>query len=193
MQNSSWLVFSVIKNVEKIIDSKFDSNNIKYDSIKNKVNYQWFSRARKYSVDISKRIYNDIENHFYSYDDLIITLCYMYIFDKKVNLNSINKNYVKSTMKLFTKEELERNKKFILDVNKQVKLKNINEFFDIKDDGVSVVYHLIMDKNISPIFYVYFTNKNLTIKKENVILDEYKRFEKIMYLIIKTLFKPQEV
>jgi hypothetical protein len=50
-----------------------------------------------------------------------------------------------------------------------------------------------MDKSISPIFYAYFINKNLTIKKENVILDEYKRFEKIMYIIIKTIFKPQEV
>jgi len=193
MQNSSWLVFSVTKNLDNMIDSKYDCNNIKYDSIKNKVNYQWFTRAKKYSLDNCKRIYNDIENHYYSYDDLIVALCYLYIFNKKFQLTWINQNSVKNIMKSFTKEQLEKDKNFILEVNKEIKLKGIDKFFDINDDGLSIVYQLIMDKSISPIFYAYFINKNLTIKKENVILDEYKRFEKIMYIIIKTIFKPQEV
>jgi DNA primase large subunit len=185
MKNSSLIVFSIIKNIEKNINK----NIVDINNIFKPVSKIWFERTNNYYKDACKKIYNDIENNYYNHNDLAITLLYEMIYNKKINFFDINHKKIKEVKSMMNKQQLEKDKNLIVVINKQINLKNVNDFFKINEDGLSIVYHLIKDKNISPIFFIYFMNKGLTVQKENIIiLDEYIRFEIIIQILDKILF-----
>jgi len=185
--NSSLLVYSVINNLIKTINTDIEIEDVDVFQIGD--NRFKYLKSKEYFHIYCKKIYNDLENSYYDYSDLILFVCHQYIFNNKINLKDINNKNVNEIIKLYTREQLEKDKKFILSVIKQSIVKNLNELFKIKEDGESIIYSLIQQKFISPFFFAFIKQKNvLTDEKENVILtDIYERFIKIIQIITKTL------
>lgn len=190
MENSSYAVFSVLKNFNYFIKTKNTNKSINRDNLFKPVWRGCFDNCRDSRLIIQcQRIYNELENHYYTYDDMIIALAYMYLFSENVKLSDLKTSNVVSICKKFTRSQLDIDKKFILNVNKYIKFNKLEDFFKLNDDCKSVIYELIMDKTISPIFYCYFVNKYLTNLFENDIFNtEYKRFNKIISIISTILF-----
>lgn len=78
---------------------------------------------------------------------------------------------------------------FITKMNETLKLKNVCELFEIKENGESIIYELIKQNYVTPVIFVNLYEKLLTIKNKDVILksNNYKKFEYSMKFIIKIL------
>lgn len=185
MEKSSWMVFSVIKNVYAYIKKDKDIDIFK------KVNSFQFQKCSKYFLENSKRIYNEIENGYYTFHELAVYLLYKEMMDEKMNLYIINQKTVKEAMKLFTNKKIKEDLKLIKQIHKELDFKKgIVEYFDIKEDGTNIAYMLTKKGRISPIFFIRNFQKALTENNENVIIyksSEYEQFEKIAIKIKETL------
>lgn len=184
MVNSSLQVFSFLVNAKKIIESeKEDLSNIF------KIRQFHYKSARKISIDISKRIYNELENHLYTYKDILIFMLYQYAFLGKVNIYKISSEDIKRVSKIFSKKQFKIDEDFILKINKNIKFKNIIDFFEIRESGEPIIYNLIKQNYITPVFYIKYYEKLLTNQNKDVILKSknYMRFEYAMKMIIKII------
>jgi hypothetical protein len=186
MNPSIYKTFSVINNSIK------SAKKLKKLDLYEYCNEFQFNRSSDYILSKSKTIYNDIENHYYSYDDLIVAIAYNFIFKKSLSWNEINNKNILNIKKLFTQGQLEQDKKFIIKVCEKINHLDANnplgDLFKINEDGKSIIYELVLQKNISPYFYIYFKNSFLTLNQEYVILNkqiskEYKKFEFLTNLI----------
>lgn len=178
-------VYSVFKNCQDIIVNK---KNTDLDKI-------WptnlYNKLPDYIQKNYHRIYNDIENGYYTYFDLILAIYHKYLFTEKVFVNKIKYKYIKDTKNLYTKSELQKSKKILLDINSEFGFKNIQKYFNIQEDGYALIYNLIKKEIVSPILflkYFNFTENNKNVNKE------YKRFIYIMKKIknIINMTKKQE-
>lgn len=185
--NSSLLVYSVINNLGKIINTDIEIEEIDIFNVGS--NRFRFLKTAEYFRVYCKKIYNDIENHYYNYSDMILFICHQYIFDTKINLKDINNKNVNEIVKIYSKEQLEKDKEFVKSIIQKSILKNFNELFTIKEDGESIVYALILHKYISPFFFIFTEEKKrLTSEIKDVILNnKYERFLKITKIITKIL------
>jgi hypothetical protein len=183
MEKSTWMVYSVIRNVYT-----FAHKGKEIDLFK-KVNYFNFQRAPKFFVENAKRIYSEIENGYYTYHELIIYLLYKYMMGEILNLYGIKQNTVKEAMKLFTFKKLQEDLKVIKQIHKELKFKRgKKEYFEMKEDGTNIAYILTKKERISPIFFIRNFDKLLTNQNENVIINkEYEQFKRIAKKIKETL------
>jgi hypothetical protein len=189
MENSSRLVFSVVKNLESLC-KRVSKKKVDYD-IKNlfkSFSNVGYSKVKESNKTFCARIYSDIENNYYSYKDLIIYCVYKSIFGETFGLYNINRKSIHNVKKLFSKKRLKEDKEFIKKVNEKLKIKKLKEYFDINLDGENIAYSLVKDKVISPIFYLQYYKKYLTNLSENHIFkdDNFCRFERLINLIFKT-------
>lgn len=172
------MVFSIIRNVDCFVKVKKDVDIFK------KSHVQRFNRSSEYYVKNSKRIYNDIENGYYTLTELAIFLLYRYMLDcKKINLYSIKYDSVKKVMLLFTNKRREDDLELLKYIYTEMKFKRGKcEFFDIKEDGTNLAYVLVKKERISPIFFIRNFEKCLTSYKEDDIFKskEYEQFERIV-------------
>lgn len=184
MKNSSLLVFSFLINANKIIESEKDN----LEDIFN-IRYYHYKNCKPYSKEISKRIYNELENNMYNYTDLFIYMLYKYAFNEKLKSNSIYANEVKRVRNIFTKNQLKKDENFINEINKTIKLKTINEFFEIRENGEPIIFELIKKQYVTPVFYVKYYEKVLTDKNKDVIFmsKEYEKFKYAMNVIVKII------
>ncbi|MFW6219535.1 MAG: hypothetical protein ACOC33_01575 [bacterium] len=185
MKNSSLTIFSIYQNVKKIVVSQ------KYDTpIFKKVASIWFNKSNEFVKNNCKRIFNDIENNYYTHNDLVVFILTYSIYNSKfISLNKITYKNIKDTLKLYTKKTLIKDKTFIKKINDELNFKNIADFFIINDDGENLIYNLIIKKYISPIIFLQYRKKCLTINEKNTILknEKYLKFEKYMNMINKHL------
>jgi len=185
MENSSLVIFSIYQNVKKIIEKQT------YDvPIYKKVSNVWFNKTNSFTINNCKRIFNDVENSYYTHNDLVTFLLSMSLDSSKIiGLNKVNYENIKKTLKLYTKKSLIRDKEFIKSINKEFEFDNISQYFVINDDGENIIYSLIMNKHVSPILFLQYSKKCLHVNSENNILksEDYLRFEKLMNLIFKTI------
>jgi hypothetical protein len=174
MKNSSLLVFSVIKNVASFVKGK-DVDIFK------KLHIISLQRANEYHQNNAKRIFNDIENNFYDYRGLVLYLLYNAMMDETITLYDIKDRNIKSVVKLFGKEQLAEDKEFIRKVNQSMNFKHISDFFRLTQEGFPVIFPLIKQKYISPVFFMKYYKKDLTTQKEDVIIlsTDYERFLRI--------------
>lgn len=173
MQSSVLRVYSIIFNIVNIVKKK---RNIKIDVL---VYKGQFEKVREYYKIHCKRIFNEIENSFYSYKDLKLFVLYSYLFVKWPNIKNINKKNIKEVKLLFSKNRLEEDKKYFLEINKRVKLNDLEKYFIIKE-GVSIVYNLIKKKLLSPIFWIKYSSIVDNFEGESI---EHKYFRRICNLI----------
>ena len=185
MEKSTWMVYSVIRNVYDFVEKGKDVELFK------KVNYFNFQRAPKFFIQNSKRIYSELENSYYTYHELTIYLLYRYMMDEKLNLYGINQKSVREAMKLFTIKRLNEDLKLIKQIHKELNFKRgLKDYFEIKEDGTNIAYVLTKKEKISPIFFIRNFDKHLTNQNENVIINvsrEYEHFKRIAKKIKETL------
>lgn len=184
-QVSSFNVFCVYNNIQKIIDTGEWFPEIQ------DVSPKWYENSPEWIVNRCKDIYNDLENKYYSYNELMIYMYYCHLFKKGEILCGNLHSKIIDTTQLFSKNQLEQDKKLIIEINKKLKLKPdpAFELFKIRSEGFSIIYDLTKKKKISPIFFIKYERKVLTNRKEYDIFkhDDYKKFEFILDLISKHL------
>jgi len=183
MESSTWMVYSVIRNVYTFVQKEKDIDLFK------KVNRFNFQKAPKFFIQNAKRIYSEIENGYYTYYELAIFLLYQYMMDGKINLYGTKQKTVKEIMKLFTIKRLNEDLKLLKQIHKELNFKKgIKEYFEIKEDGTNIAYILTKKEKISPIFFIRNFDKALTKFNENVIINvEYEQFKRIAKKIKETL------
>lgn len=184
MEKSTWMVYSIIKNVYTFVNKGKDIDLFK------KVHYVAFQRASKFFIENAKRIYNDIENGYYNHYDLVIHLLYKSMMGEKIDLYSVKEKTVKETLKLFTIKRLKEDLELIKEIHKELKFKKgIKQYFTILEDGTNIAYVLTKKERISPIFFIRNFEKALTESQEDVIIKskEYEQFEKIAKKIKETI------
>lgn len=179
---------SVIQICSLILNSKtlFERNR-RVKNIHKNVGPIPLQRSTEYSTRHYKRIYNDIENSFYSYKDLTAFIALYYLWETKLNLYDIKDSSVKGTSYILSNErynedlETVNNALAIFDTSGVVQ--NYNMLFKTNDIGTCHAYELIIEGIISPIFFI----KNLKIyedfKEEDKESDEYRCFIKKIYYI----------
>jgi hypothetical protein len=176
MNNSSWLIYSIIKNVYVFLKKDDDINLLTKCHIRN------FQNASNFFREQSKRIYNEIENNYYTIYDFILVLLYQAMIYDKIQLYEIKVNNVKNILQLFTTNQLQNDLELLKHIYQELKLKHgLLAYFEIKEDGTNIIYNLIKKQKISPILFIRNFKKFLTTGGENGIIKntEYLQFEKI--------------
>jgi len=184
MKNSTLLVFSVLKNTEEFVKKGKDIDIYKMSNIFR------FQKSSKFYVENAKRMYNDIENGYYTLKELAIYLMYHYLMgEKKIKLYSIKPKHITDIMKLFTTKRLKEDLNLLKAVHKQLKLKNLSDYFHIKEDGTNIAFGLTKIGKISPVFFIRNFEKFLTNEQKDDIINskEYEQFVKIAKKIKDTL------
>lgn len=184
--NSTYNIFCVYKNLINTVKT-LEENNIL-------TNVYGFQNCNETLLIKLKTIYNDIENNYYNYDDLIIYILYNLIFNTNGSFiyKGNNCEKLKEVLKLFTKRRLEEDQSLLIEVNKKMKLQPnpMVELFKIREDGFSFIYKLIKQKKISPLFYMMYVSKILNDDKNNndeLKHDNLKQFEFTINLLKKYL------
>jgi hypothetical protein len=184
MNNSSFYIFSIIRNVENFIKKNVDKD------FKILVNRFMFIKARPYHIENCKRIYNEIENNYYNHDDMIFFMLYRYMMEDKCHLGQINRKNLAEFKKLISKSKTKEDMEFLKSIYKEMEFKSLDDFFELKEDGTNVAYMLTKKGYISPVFFIKNAKKLLTNDCDHVIFKckEYAKFERIAYKIkqIKT-------
>ena len=184
-RNSTLFVFSVICNVEAFLKNGKD-----IDLFKNS-HFKRLERASKYYTDNARKMFNEIENGYYTINELVIyLLSYAMIEPKKINLYKIKFEHIIEAMKLFTNKKKKEDLELITKIYNEIGFKKgICDFFEFKEDGTNIAYILTKNNKISPIFFIRNYENCLTKQKENDIIKdkEYERFEKIASKIKKIL------
>lgn len=212
MLNSSLLIFSIIRNLEiyvmklkkyiKNIDKlkKLDNSEDKINKIKNKIinsgdindffkilPYKVFKNTNKYYVKYVTRIYNEIESGCYSHNNIILYALHEYLFGN-LDIKTINVDNIKNVIKLYSIDQLNVNKEFMLSINQNIKIK-LNDYFKINSNGDCIIYNLIKNKYVSPIIYLFISKKVFTNceKHINFMSIDYFQFWKLLEIIKKIL------
>ena len=107
---------------------------------------------------------------------------------KRVSLPAITRKNVSNVMQLFTTKRYKEDQEFIIDVNQKVKLGCIENYFKINSKGRNVVYGLILEKFVSPYFYIKL-KKKLSKKTDFKKSKDLEKFEFVLFKIEKILDK----
>ena len=138
-----------------------------------------------------KRIGRDLQNRVYDKKDLTLALLFVYYYSKNINLTAVKKSLVDYAIERFSEKQYEKDKQFVLDICKEVNIKGIEDFFRITEDGTSLLYKYIIEKQyISPFFYIRLVGKVPTHNKQK-INNNYKKFDKISLAISDLLTKKE--
>jgi len=181
--NTTLKVFSIIRNVEDFVKGGNDIDLFKL------CHFIRYKKSSKYYITNAKRIYNDIENGYYTTKELVVYMLYKSMMaNKRIDLFKIKGEVVRETMKLFTKKTLNKDLEVLKSVAKNMEFKNIQDFFDMKEDGTNIAFVLTKKELISPVFFIKNLNKNLTSEsKDDIINVEFEQFKKIAKKIKETL------
>ena len=145
---------------------KYFEKNINIKNFESNVSMTQFSRLKPYTLARCRKVAREINNCHYTLDDYKNYLMYLCLFNKKLSWKQINSENVKLTANLFTRKQFELDKKFIIELNKKVKLESIEEYYQINSDGNNFLFNLILDRSISPIFYYKMFVKTKSKKYE---------------------------
>jgi len=133
-------------------------------------------------VNNMKRIGEELQNKDFDKKDLTLAFLFLYYNSKHLNLTVVKKNLVLAIIDKFSDKQYEKDKEFVLSICKEIKIKGIEDFFKIMEDGTNLLYKYIQREYISPIFYIRLVGKVPThnIEKQN---DNYKKFTKLSHAI----------
>jgi len=192
MINSTMMLFSVYNNIKTLVKKQKDVDifESRYYHFNNALRNP---HARNYLIDKLKKVYNDIENHYYGYHEFIIFLLYQHIWQQTASITSDITKQIQETINLFTEKQLRKDMDLIVAVFQKLDVPNPKErlFLIGKNGGESLLYKLIMSKQVSPMFFIQFYREVLTFTEKDDILprksNEYKRFEFIMKHIYQHL------
>jgi hypothetical protein len=162
-----------------------------YPRLEEPVERRWFNNTPKFIKDQCYRVYNEIENSFYSYSDVVAFLIYESLWHDDVKLPEVNSESINNFKALFTDVQLLKDRRMIDKINKQANLKDIKEYFYIRENGESLIYRLCMQKIVSIYFFAYYANSCLTGFFEKHKLKgrhlKYRKFDETVKTLIEQM------
>jgi len=177
-ESSSLKVFSIYQNFirwQKGKDVPFD----KLHSI------TWFNRSGDYLKNQCKKVYNEIENSRFNYQDFSLFLLHNSIFNTKLKWADVNTKNINVIKNLYTEAQFIIDQQFILELDKKLNFKDISVYFKINRDGRNFVYdELIMKNRVSPLFYIMLEN-DVDETSDFKEAEELKKFKRIIKKIKK--------
>lgn len=151
-------------NHSKLIGNAVKGNK-RFD-IRRKLPYRVFEKYSDGIKDLSKRIYNDIENNKYTYDDLILYLLHDAMVNGRKSAKFICNKNINKVKALYSPKQFERDKINILALNKKIKLKKFYEYFSLDYEGKSIIFRLVKKQLISPLFWIEYDRMWFKVKQE---------------------------
>ena len=177
-------VFSIYKRVLYVFD-KYNFDMV--DTIFDPVDKNWYKNAQKFIKDQCDRIYNEIENFYYTYNELAALMVYQTIISNGIHLENINNKYMENLRSVFKKERLRQDEQTMISTNKSMRL-GIEDYFKVGEDGKSIIYDLIKNDVISIYFFINYYDKILLTKNLGNIYFQFKGNKKYISFIHKTKF-----
>jgi len=175
LKSSALRVFSIYSNINRVMKRKKIKDD---DNLYKMVFYKMYDKSEWIKPQCI-RIFNEIENSYYTYRDLLIAMWYELIFNNRIQLKNLTDTKIKEVKILFSELELKKDKKIILSINKNIIFNDITDYFKINTENETYIYTLIKKKYISPIFWIkygYVFDKVEQIYEES---EEHIRFRKI--------------
>lgn len=173
-------IYSLFHNINQIDKGK------ELD-IDKSVYFLQFDRTKDIVKEKYKKLWNDLENGVFTYNDLKFYLLYQLLLKKKtsiMNITKAEKFKIKEVAKKFCDEQWERDKEIIVQVCKKINKNSIKEFLDIKkEEDKYVAQDLIEKEMISPMVYIKYYDKITLIDN---------KFKKIVKIIKEELIKEKE-
>lgn len=165
--------------------------NMEFRNLTSTMNYAMMSsvRGKKFISDQCKRMFNEIENGWYSHSDIIFYVLNQYMLGKKFDYGSIRAEAISETRSWYTEKQFEIDTLYMVAVQKESDISNLIDFFLPTECGEPYIYPLITQGLVKPRYYMKMKLILLTDEVENNFLfsrsDKYRRFEKISDLIRK--------
>lgn len=188
MENSSYKIFSLYKRISYTFT---EMNFEMYPRLLEPVEKRWFEHTAPFIKRQCYRIWNEIENSYYSFNDLVSFLIYDSIWNSPVDLMKVNDKTIETFKEEFTELQLEKDRRAIAEINKQARLKDINEYFIIRDNGESLIYKLCMKRIVSVYFFCNYANTLLTgiflranLKERH---KQYRKFDETCKILINQM------
>ncbi len=179
MEHGVLHIYSLFQNVKKLTTLKKDED-VNLDKLMHRVA---FDRNRQFFKDKYKSLWNDYANYFFTYEELKLFILYEYLFRTNVLVINISSKDVKNICKILSPEQYEKDKLFLLELNRKFGYKNIKDFFRFNEAGENVIYMLTKKKTISPMVFIKFVDE----VEHNEKNEEYKRFTKLIKKIKQEL------
>jgi hypothetical protein len=110
-----------------------------------------------------------INSSHFTLRDLELYVGYYYIYEKKEVWFSITEKKLSGfEQKYFSNDSLKRDQNLIVDVNNELKVGGVDDFFRINDEGGECHAHLLLkNKYISPMFYIKYMGRLSNIEKQS--------------------------
>ena len=197
-------IYSIIVNTKMFVDKKNRNiRGIEYITDRTK---RWYNLKQQFIVNSVKVIFNMIIDNKFSLLDFRIYILYIFIYKESFSFNFDNEKLIKNILEvkqIFSNEQFEIDKQVILNLSKKFHFKNIHEIIEIDDNGISVIYNLIIKKYISPMIFIGIYNEIYNVKgggileelkkKNKKLSNEYIRFIRIIDRIEDVLINAERV
>lgn len=178
---------SRVNQLYKELEESLDVSNIEKEIFKY-VSQTSFKYADSYTKMYCSKIYNDIENGYYTHKQFVVAYMYECLFtDKKIRIKTLNLKRIKEILKLFTRKRFNSDIDFLVTVNESLSITNVQDYFKINNSGENIVYNLIKKEFVSPIFYLYYRRKFKNDEGIKTKSKEYLHFERLNNIIFKFL------
>lgn len=166
-------VFSLVRNLKDKIERSKKVNNIE------KVVYKLqYDKQPEFVKNNCRNVSNYINSSHYTFEDLKNFLFYTYLFQEKINYNNLKYDEIIKIKKLFTDDQYKKDQDVMLGLSKRLKIKKIDDYFKINDDQKSLMFDLIINKFVSPLFYIKMLQHTPELDVEDC--GEHRRFRTIL-------------
>jgi hypothetical protein len=185
MKNSPIYVFSLIQNC---IQFNKTLSDIKLDEL---VFFKRWDNLKEFYKKQYVRMYNDIENNLYTIKHLKIYCLHEILIKNLLNVQEINKDSIKHVTNQFTTVQFKKDKEIIVETNRFLGLKSLNDYFKVNIDGDTYCHKLIKKCQISLLFWIRYDrlfNINNTKHEEST---EHIRFRRIVDKIKQILIEKE--
>jgi len=153
MESSVIRVFSIISNIRESLKK---NKEIDIDRL---VFFKRLERMHDFLKKHYKRIYNEIENSFYTYVDLKLFCYHQIILNDRVKEQDINQKNVLAIKEEYTEKNIEFNKKVLIAIDNKMRLGSLKKYFMIRSNGISLIYELIKIKRYISVYFWILNDK----------------------------------
>jgi len=168
MKYSRLMVFSIFLHVQRQLERKkkvFFSDKI------NPTSNRVFDRSSIYVRSNVNRIYNEIENSYYTLNDYMIALLCSKLHGK-FDFRMVRKKEIVQLKGVFNEKRLSADKEFLLALKRKLSL-NMKDLFGLRENQESIIFELLEKEYISDAFSVkysdYFLDDYLDQKRNKYV------------------------
>lgn len=167
-------IFSLFVNISKVMTKR------KYSNIDAVAFAGWFAKQKQYIVSKCEDIACHINSGHYSYHDVKMYMLHLYLYGDDVKWSDLSNTNVSRYVN--SGDSLDKDKSVMIEISKRLGISNLNDYYKVNVDGKSLIYELIINKNVSSWFYLnmkrYITK--LSFDDES---DEHRFFRFVMDVI----------